>query len=420
MKISYLILGLTTGCNLRCRYCYRGEEASGPVEVMGDGVMAKALGLASASGEPFHVQLTGGEPTLVPHRIRRVAEIIRENKWPATIAVQTNGTLIDRSLAMLFREYGIRVGLSLDGPVRIQESVRGEAGATLKGMALLDAAGVDFRVTTVVTGENVGHLDETALMLGAYKHARGMALDLLVQRGRAKRGGMPEFGCDSRQSPCGSGGNTVANGRSPSPMEMESGPGNQLSVVGGKRASNASPGQGRLLPATESSREEKEFPAFGGQGDGPVAAATPEELAAGIGKLVKTLDKVNGLRKTPIRLREQDLLRRKLNGSKNACSEGYCNAARGEILCVHPGGKLYVCGQTVGDPEFSCGSVEAPTASGLKGLMGKKIEPSNCKGCIVEGFCPGECPSRVHYNRRGQNSGGGRDLACIMYRALFR
>lgn len=357
MRITYLVLVLTTECNLRCRYCYRGDGFHAPGEVMGDGVLEKALNMAAASGERFHVQLTGGEPALVPDRIRRVAGIIRERKWPATLGIQTNGTMIDRPLAKLFHGHGIQVGISLDGPVRIQERVRGKAAATLRGMELLDAAGVDFRVTAVVNGENVGHLDELALVLGSYKHARGMALDLLVQKGRAENK--------------------------------------------------------RPLIDKEFAYRRETFEASRGETEGAVYPASPKELEAGIEKLVKMLAMINRLRKVPIRLREKDLLQRKMDGNGKD-SGGYCNAARGESLAVHPDGSLYTCGQTMGDPHFSCGTVDAPEPSGLKGLCGIKPENTTCRGCIVEGICPGECPSRIHYN------GGKEALACTVYRTLFR
>jgi len=54
-----------------------------------------ALNLAMSRGEPFHVQLAGGEPTLALDMVEAIGARLREASAPATIALQTNGTLIN-------------------------------------------------------------------------------------------------------------------------------------------------------------------------------------------------------------------------------------------------------------------------------------------------------------------------------------
>jgi uncharacterized protein len=100
--IRYLVLWLTTACNQRCVYCYRGEQ---PVLTMPMEVARAALELAAGSGLPFHVQLAGGEPTLEPDLIEAVGALVRQMGWPATLALQTNGTMIDDWLIDIFRRH---------------------------------------------------------------------------------------------------------------------------------------------------------------------------------------------------------------------------------------------------------------------------------------------------------------------------
>jgi len=180
----YLILLLTTECNLRCRYCYRGEGFK--IKSMPRETIQTSLEYAAASGKPFHVQMTGGEPTLEPDLIEWTASTIRKAGWPATIGLQTNGTLVDRSLIKICERYQIQIGVSLDGPLDVQEKLRGQATATLKGLKLIDDQGLTFGVTTVVTRQNVMQLGRLALMLGMFAHVKGLGLDLLVQKGRAE------------------------------------------------------------------------------------------------------------------------------------------------------------------------------------------------------------------------------------------
>lgn len=183
--IRYLILWLTTGCNLDCLYCYREKQNS--VRSLTPEAAQKALKIAALSGNSFHVQLAGGEPTLEPALIEAIAATIRRNNWPATIALQTNGTLIDERLISLCQRYNIQIGVSLDGTPDIQERLRGSSRETFLGLKKLEANNVDFRVTTVVTDVNVEHLWRLALLLSGFQSARGMGLDFLVNKGRAAR-----------------------------------------------------------------------------------------------------------------------------------------------------------------------------------------------------------------------------------------
>ncbi|MGQ9813484.1 MAG: radical SAM protein [Dissulfurimicrobium sp.] len=177
----YLVLLLTTACNLDCAYCYR--EDHGPFQRMPREIAENSLHLAASSGRSFHVQLAGGEPTLEPGLIEWVASFVRKKGWPATLGIQTNGTILDTSLTRLFKRYDIQVGVSLDGPPDIHEKLRGNAGSTFRGLKLLSDQEVPFRVTTVVTGQNTAVMGKLMLLLGAFVTAEGLGLDLLVRKG---------------------------------------------------------------------------------------------------------------------------------------------------------------------------------------------------------------------------------------------
>jgi len=140
--IRYLILWLTTRCNLNCRYCYRGIEES---EVSLDFEIArKALDMAAGSGKSF------------------------------------------QRLISLCQRYNISIGVSLDGPFDIQEKLRGRAKDTFVGLKRLEGSNLDFRVTTVVTDINVMELWRMALLLADFQSAKGIGLDLLVSKGKAR------------------------------------------------------------------------------------------------------------------------------------------------------------------------------------------------------------------------------------------
>lgn len=152
---------------------------------MSPGMIDRALGLALASNRPFHVQLSGGEPTLAPEAVSYAAERVRWLSPSSTLGIQTNATRIDRAMADMMLKFNMDVGVSLDGPPRIQERLRGRAGETFQGIKYLEERNIPFTVTTVVTRENMPYLDQLILMLGGFINARGIGLDLLVKKGNA-------------------------------------------------------------------------------------------------------------------------------------------------------------------------------------------------------------------------------------------
>lgn len=184
MSIRYLILVLTTRCNLHCRYCYNGNVETG--SDMSEAVMTRALALTASGGKPFHLQLTGGEPTLAPECIEMAAMLAQRSGLCASMAIQTNATGITPELTTLLKSHRFQVGVSMDGPPPIQERLRGRAADTLKGLHRLDSQGLSFRVTTVLTQANALCLDQLVLTLAGFAGVRGIGLDLLIKKGRAK------------------------------------------------------------------------------------------------------------------------------------------------------------------------------------------------------------------------------------------
>lgn len=332
MDIRYLILVLTTRCNLRCRYCYFGESEQ-PAD-MPVAVMQQALGMAGTDCPTFHLQLTGGEPTLVPSLIEKSAALARETGRCHSIGIQTNGTCLTREILAIFQQYRIQVGISLDGPPQIHQNERGMTAETLKGLRMLESARIPFRVTAVVTQANAARLDELVLILGGYSMARGIGLDLLVSKGRAR--------------------------------ESDS-----------------------------------------------VATADRRALAKGLRRMRATLDTVNARRAVPIQWREWDLIF-PADGRQEKRS-GFCHASLAQSMAVNPHGKIFPCSQTLEDERFAAGTIWQPRCEGLSLLKRCHAPPTSCAACEVNETCPGDCPSRLHYNQNRNPA-----LACDLYRALHR
>ncbi|MCX7822864.1 MAG: radical SAM protein [Syntrophobacterales bacterium] len=182
--IRYIVLIVTTRCNLSCCYCYSGEVLSH--RDMTDEVIERSLEIAARGEVPLHLQITGGEPTLVPHLVERILKRARNTiRRPYTIGLQTNGTNLSVDLVEKLRHFNVQVGISLDGPPTVHEKLRGKIALTLKGIKILEYFRIPFRVTTVVTSQNVGSMDRLLYMLSNFREIRGIGLDILVRKGRA-------------------------------------------------------------------------------------------------------------------------------------------------------------------------------------------------------------------------------------------
>ena len=103
---------LTTGCNLRCVHCRASAtELSSPDDLNTE----ESLALIDQFAEyaPFILVLSGGEP-LYRKDVFQLASYATSRG--IKVALATNGTLVDESIAKRAKEAGIvRVAISLDG-----------------------------------------------------------------------------------------------------------------------------------------------------------------------------------------------------------------------------------------------------------------------------------------------------------------
>ena len=181
MNIRYLILALTTRCNLSCAYCYNGDQTG---EDMPPDIISRAFALAAEGQGPLHIQMTGGEPVLVPELMALVVSNAGRLARPVRLAIQTNGTLLTPELLHFFRSHNVHLGLSLDGPMEVNQHLRGGTAEALQALSWFESMKIPFNVTAVVTAQNVGHLERLPLFLAGYRQVRGFGLDLMVSKGR--------------------------------------------------------------------------------------------------------------------------------------------------------------------------------------------------------------------------------------------
>jgi len=151
----------TARCNLACRHCRVVPHETEAVAELTTEQAFRFLDELSAAFSPLLI-LSGGEP-LYRRDIFDIAS--HATGKGLTVALATNGTLVNEDVAQKIKESGIRrVSVSLDGPTAaVHDSFRGLAGsfdAAVAGLRRIQTAGVSTQINTTVTRHNVDFLTE--------------------------------------------------------------------------------------------------------------------------------------------------------------------------------------------------------------------------------------------------------------------
>lgn len=161
-------VALTSGCNLRCAYCYQRPPA---VRRMHWTTLRAALDLLVRSGSPApELTFLGGEPMLELPLMRRAAAYLEECLPPGVrpvYAMTTNGSLLDGEALCFLASHRVKTHISFDG-VEPAQRLRG-AGSFAALDALLDRLCTDFpgylrddvTFTVTLSSANLPFLAET-------------------------------------------------------------------------------------------------------------------------------------------------------------------------------------------------------------------------------------------------------------------
>lgn len=155
--LRQLVLKVHSRCDLACRHCYIYEHAdqswsSRPRVISQETISWTALRLAEHAKKhrlaSVQVILHGGEPLLAgPARLRAVCEALTaalHGVCALDLRIHTNAVQLGARHLELFAEYGVRVGISLDGDRaandrhRLFANGRSSHDRVLRAIALLD------------------------------------------------------------------------------------------------------------------------------------------------------------------------------------------------------------------------------------------------------------------------------------------
>jgi mycofactocin radical SAM maturase len=151
---------LTYGCNLACIHCLSSSGRRDPRELTT--AEAKAVIDDLAAMQVFYVNIGGGEPTIRPDFYELIAYSVAHG---VGVKFSTNGSTItaERARQLAAMDY-VDVQISIDGAdAATNDAVRGQGSyaAARRAMDHLAAAGFgEFKISVVITRENVGQLDQ--------------------------------------------------------------------------------------------------------------------------------------------------------------------------------------------------------------------------------------------------------------------
>ncbi|MDI1465402.1 GRRM system radical SAM/SPASM domain protein [Catellatospora sp. KI3] len=160
---TLVVLQPTTFCNIDCSYCYLTERGSS--NRMSPQVQRAAFERVLSSElvqDPVVFLWHLGEPLSVPPRFYEeafatAAEVAQQHGRSISHGFQTNATLVNEAWVELIRRHRVKVGVSIDGPafihdrVRVDRKGRGTHADVMRGVRLLQQAGIGFGAISVLT-----------------------------------------------------------------------------------------------------------------------------------------------------------------------------------------------------------------------------------------------------------------------------
>ncbi len=185
-RIPYrFVICPTTGCNLRCTYCFEGEKQHKKIDLLSDGQLATIFNyikncstkymeqrkseLPTGNDKLPYITLFGGEPLLKCnfHVVEKILNFAHKMKMP--VAIVTNGTTIGDSYYKLLKRYKDNLNtiqVTMDGNKSIHDKrrIRADGGGTFEricdGINKILEIGIKIDLRINVDAENINYLGE--------------------------------------------------------------------------------------------------------------------------------------------------------------------------------------------------------------------------------------------------------------------
>lgn len=165
MEINPVLKVVDKGCNLDCRYCFYNKQIRRK-KVMSLEILEMVIKEVCENNKDDIIFIWhGGEPLLAGVTFYKKAFDLQERYRKPTQriinSIQTNGTLINNEWGDIFKQHGVIVGISLDGPKVFHDKYRqfsdgkGSLKSVKRGVEVLKGFGINFAVISVITRETI-------------------------------------------------------------------------------------------------------------------------------------------------------------------------------------------------------------------------------------------------------------------------
>lgn len=188
-NINTLIVKVTHRCNLDCLYCYENVSKKGEDMRLDTFCDLVERSLSSTTQDSVLYLFHGGEPSLLPNAWYETAitfarERARHYKKRVNFSMQTNLLGLNPSKIKLYQKYNIQLGVSLDGPVELQDSMRGGEDKVFENFRRIQRAGVKAGVLVTINQSNYQHFDKICDWLVQEAKVRSFKANVVTPVGR--------------------------------------------------------------------------------------------------------------------------------------------------------------------------------------------------------------------------------------------
>ncbi len=189
-KDFFVQLHLTEQCNLSCRHCYQERPSRSremPLAAVGR-VIAEAADMLDRWSAGYDISfdrsmhVTGGEP-LIRRDLLDILAVCKGHGFMTHLL--SNGTLVDADTAGRLKDVVDSVQVSIDGPQKIHDAIRGKGAFARAGRGIEAMVAEDIRVTLNLTlsRANIDYLQDLQQTVSDWGVER-IGLSRLVPAGR--------------------------------------------------------------------------------------------------------------------------------------------------------------------------------------------------------------------------------------------
>ncbi len=166
-QLSIMYLNISTYCNLACKYCFIENNP-----ITNNCFQKMNFTTAKIAVDKFvdeinrnnideaQIIIYGGEPLTNFELLQKIIKYIRKIKYDLAVTIITNGTLLREKEALFLKQNKIGIGISLDGPKKINDKNRVFRGSNdsvydsaIKGIKILNKYNCNYCVSATVTND---------------------------------------------------------------------------------------------------------------------------------------------------------------------------------------------------------------------------------------------------------------------------